>query len=63
MEYVGKNSRRTAQERRDDGSKDVAHSIDRRKRPDRRLSGVDVCVVDVTETAFLNFIDQFGVKN
>ena len=61
MKDLTKNSRLTEQERRDLNSTSV-DSLERRKRPDRRLAGLDVRVIDVTETAFMNFIHQFIPK-
>ncbi len=61
MKNLSKNIRSAEQERRE---KDVptVDSLDRRKRPDRRLSGMDVSVVDVSESAFDNFIEQLIYK-
>jgi len=39
-----------------------SESLDRRKRPDRRLGGLDVQVVNVTDTAFMNFVHEFESK-
>ncbi|MFK8026451.1 MAG: hypothetical protein AB8C40_00150 [Gammaproteobacteria bacterium] len=61
MKDLTKNTRLAEQERRDLNSETV-ESIERRKRPDRRLAGLDVRVVDVTETAFMNFIYQLKPK-
>ena len=60
MKNLTKNSRLTDQERRDMDATSV-DSMERRKRPDRRLAGLDVCVVDVTETAFLKFVYQHNM--
>ena len=61
MKNLSKNIRSAEQERRE---KDVPtlDNLDRRKRPDRRLSGMDVSVVDVSETAYDNFIEQLIYK-
>ena len=61
MKDLTKNTRLAEQERRNLNSETV-ESIERRKRPDRRLAGLDVRVVDVTETAFMNFIYQLKPK-
>ena len=62
MKKLTKNSRSAEQERRDDNSDSTIDTMERRKRPDRRLTGWDVSVVDVTETAFMNFVHQFIPK-
>ena len=62
MKNLTKNSRSAEQERRDDDFGSTADAMERRKRPDRRLTGWDVSVVDVTETAFMNFVHQFISK-
>ncbi len=62
MKNLTKNSRLTEQERRDLNSKAETDALERRKRPDRRLAGLDVRVIDVTETAFMNFIHQLIPK-
>ncbi|MDW3096275.1 MAG: hypothetical protein R8G33_11425 [Gammaproteobacteria bacterium] len=62
MKDLTKNSRLTEQERRNLNSTAEADVLERRKRPDRRLAGLDVRVIDVTETAFLNFIHQLIPK-
>lgn len=64
MKDLSKNSRISDKERRDLGASPMleAENLDRRKRPDRRLGGLDVQVVDVTDTAFMNFIHEFDVK-
>ena len=62
MQDTTKNSRRKKHERRGHSSRVLAHVVERRKIPDRRLSGWDVCVVDVTEAAFTNFINQLVLK-
>ena len=61
MKNLTKNSRLAEQERRDLNSTS-ADNLERRKRPDRRLAGLDVRVIDVTETAFMNFIHQLIPK-
>lgn len=62
MKNLTKNSRLTEQERRKLNSTAEADALERRKRPDRRLAGLDVRVIDVTETAFMNFIHQLIPK-
>lgn len=61
MKDLTKNTRFAENERRNLDSTSV-ENIERRKRPDRRLAGLDVRVVDVTETAFMNFIYQLKPK-
>jgi hypothetical protein len=61
MKNLTKNNRLAEQERRDLNSTSM-DNMERRKRPDRRLAGLDVRVVDVTETAFMNFIHQLMPK-
>ncbi len=61
MKNLSKNIRSAEQERREKDEPTV-DSLDRRKRPDRRLSGMDVSVVDVSESAFDNFIEQLIYK-
>lgn len=64
MKELSKNSRVSDKERRDLNSKTTLEleTLDRRKRPDRRLGGLDVQVVDVTDTAFMNFVHEFETK-
>ena len=64
MQDTSKNNRLADKERRDfDSEKSLAaESLERRKRPDRRMGGLDVQVVDVSETAFLDFVDEFKLK-
>lgn len=62
MKKLTKNSRSAEQERRDDEVNSTLDNMERRKRPDRRLTGWDVSVVDVTETAFMDFVHQFISK-
>lgn len=61
MKDLTKNSRLTEQERRDLNSTSV-DNMERRRRPDRRLAGLDVRVIDVSETAFMNFVYQLVPK-
>ena len=61
MKNLSKNIRSAEQERRAKDESTI-DSLDRRKRPDRRLSGMDVSVVDVSESAFDNFIEQLIYK-
>ncbi len=62
MKNLTKNIRHAKQERRNLNSTLSEAEIERRKRPDRRLSGLDVCVVDVNETAFNSFVGQLSPK-
>lgn len=64
MKNLTKNCRLSDQERRDLNSNSLSakEKLERRRRPDRRLSGLDVRVIDVTETAFMNFIHQLIPK-
>ena len=62
MKNLSKNIRSAEQERREKDMHTTPDSLDRRKRPDRRLSGMDVSVVDVSESAFDNFIEQLIYK-
>ena len=64
MKDLTKDNRLADKERRDLNSDQslAADSFERRKRPDRRLGGLDVQVVDVTETAFENFVHEFMPK-
>jgi hypothetical protein len=64
MKDMSKNNRLSDKERRDFTSNEslTSDSLDRRRRPDRRMGGVDVQVVDVTETAFMNFVDEFKLN-
>ena len=62
MKNLSKNIRSAEQERRAKDEPTIPDSLDRRKRPDRRLSGMDVSVVDVSESAFDNFIEQLIYK-
>ncbi len=62
MKNLSKNIRSAEQERREKDMLTTPDSLDRRKRPDRRLSGMDVSVVDVSESAFDNFIEQLIYK-
>jgi Tfp pilus assembly PilM family ATPase len=63
MKNLIKNSRLTEQERRDlNSTLTETEKLERRRRPDRRLAGLDVRVIDVTETAFMNFIHQLILK-
>ena len=64
MKDLSKNNRVSEKERRDLSSKETleSESLDRRKRPDRRLGGLDVQVVNVTDTAFMNFVHEFESK-
>ncbi len=61
MKDLTKNSRLAKQERRNLNSTST-DKMERRKRSDRRLAGLDVRVIDVTETAFMNFIHQLMPK-
>jgi hypothetical protein len=61
MKNLTKNSRLAEQERRALNSTS-ADNMERRRRPDRRLAGLDVRVIDVTETAFMNFVYQLIPK-
>tara|TARA_R110002096_G_scaffold318841_3_gene513122 strand:- start:366 stop:563 length:198 start_codon:yes stop_codon:yes gene_type:complete len=64
MKNLTKNCRLSDQERRDlnSNSSSAEEGLERRRRPDRRLAGLDVRVIDVTETAFMNFIHQLMPK-
>ena len=66
MKNLTKNCRLSDQERRDLNSNSLSaeerEKLERRRRPDRRLAGLDVRVIDVTETAFMNFIQQLVPK-
>jgi len=63
MKDLSKNSRLSDKERRDFSADQLAtEAMERRKRPDRRLGGLDVQVVDVSETAFMNFVHEFDPK-
>ena len=61
MKKLAKNTRVTEQERRDLNSQST-DAMERRKRPDRRLTGLDVRIIEVAETAFMNFIHQLLPK-
>ena len=64
MKDLSKNNRLSDKERRDFTTNEslASDSLERRRRPDRRMGGVDVQVVDVTETAFMNFVDEFKLN-
>ena len=64
MKDLSKNNRLADKERRDFSSDQplAIDSLERRKRPDRRMGGMDVQVVDVSETAFMDFVDEFKMK-
>lgn len=64
MKELSKNNRLSDKERRDFSSDQslASDSLERRKRPDRRMGGMDVQVVDVSETAFVDFVDEFKSK-
>ncbi len=64
MKDLTKNNRLNEKERRDFNSSQslAAETLERRKRPDRRMGGMDVQVVDVSETAFIDFVDEFTPK-
>ncbi len=64
MKDLSKNNRVSNKERRNiDSNQSLSvDSLERRKRPDRRMGGLDVQVVDMTETAFHNFVHEFKSK-
>ncbi len=62
MKKLTKNNRSAEQERREQDAHAESDNLNRRKRPDRRMAGMDVSVVDVSETAFDNFIQQLIYK-
>ena len=64
MKDLSKNSRHASKERRDFSADQslASDTLERRRRPDRRMGGLDVQVVDVSETAFMNFVHEFDSK-
>ena len=51
--------RRSEQDRRSTDKSLWAKNIERRKRPDRRMQGLDVDVFNVSEDEFLEIFSQF----
>ena len=58
MNKFDKNKRCHEQERRDLDCRISSVSLERRKNPDRRLEGLDVQIIDLSEAAFREFIGQ-----
>jgi|TARA_B110000240_G_scaffold194683_1_gene242740 hypothetical protein len=58
MNKFDKNKRCHEQERRDLDYHTSSVSLERRKNPDRRLEGLDVQIIDLSEAAFREFIGQ-----
>ena len=54
--------RRSEQDRRRADKSLWAKKIERRKRPDRRMEGLDVEVLEVSEDEFLEIFSQFTTK-
>ena len=58
MKNFDKNMRRKEQERRDLNYHVSSDTLERRKNPDRRLEGLDVQIIDLSEAAFREFVGQ-----
>ena len=58
MKKFDKNKRTKEQERRDLGYHASSVSLERRRNPDRRLEGLDVQIIDLSEAAFREFMGQ-----
>ena len=54
--------RRSEQDRRNIDKSLWGNNVERRKRPDRRLDGLDVDVVSVSEDEFMEIFSQFLPK-
>ncbi|MDW3094924.1 MAG: hypothetical protein R8G33_04540 [Gammaproteobacteria bacterium] len=65
MNLKPKNSfidRRSEEDRRTSDKTLWSNNVERRKRPDRRLDGLDVDVVSISEDEFLEIFSQFLPK-
>jgi hypothetical protein len=51
--------RRSEQDRRSADKSLRAENLERRKRPDRRMEGLDVDVINVSEDEFLEIFSQY----